>query len=385
MKIYNFLIKLAAIIFVAFLIFGNTNQDDLQIDLDSLLAEMKCDPTQAPMYAELANVDWNPVKAKSSTYGFEVVEGNDWLINQFHECARQFEKIVQTRDPNFTLTYEPIFENADIRVAFNPGGTYSYMGDINYKYIPKNQHNMNIGWFEETGLRLVWRRSDEIHERITAFVHRHIHHELGHHYGIMHHQNMELAPIYFKDVIMAKNSHWTDVDYENSYRRYPQSAWLGYGFDINSLMLYYSRPEEYDTSQYGVITYNEIFSSQDTSMLLDMIVGEIEENPLEVTYGVGDDVWYTYVSSQSAGKITSIKTFEDKEDIHVVNIYNSNYVAFARKSRLKKVVDCEDKSAFKDINPGKWNSSEVSDSDRAFLDKYGAEIDRLNVILRGLE
>lgn len=112
--------------------------------------------------------------------------------------------------------------NAQIRVAFNDDGAWSYIGN-DALGIPANQPTMNFGWLDE-GVIL---------------------HEFGHMIGMIHeHQNPRTNPIEWnKSVVNAALSgppnFWDQptIDH-NIYRKYEVNQINGSDFDTESVMLY---------------------------------------------------------------------------------------------------------------------------------------------------
>lgn len=84
--------------------------------------------------------------------------------------VQQKAKIWETY-ANITWNFVDISEKPDIRVAFEPGGSWSYMG-TECRSVDPTQATMNLGWFDD-------QTADDEFERVAV-------HEFGHALGCCH-------------------------------------------------------------------------------------------------------------------------------------------------------------------------------------------------------
>lgn len=135
--------------------------------------------------------------------------------------------------------------NAQIRIAFNDDGAWSYIGK-DALGIPANEPTMNFGWLDE-GVIL---------------------HEFGHMIGMIHeHQNPRSNPIEWnKSVVNAALSgspnFWDPQTIQhNMYEKYAVNQINGSDFDSQSVMLY-SFPASWTTNGFHTEP-NEVLSNID--------------------------------------------------------------------------------------------------------------------------
>ena len=112
--------------------------------------------------------------------------------------------------------------NAQVRVAFNDDGAWSYIG-IDNLGIPSNQPTMNFGWVDQ-GVIL---------------------HEFGHMIGMIHeHQNPRANPIVWNEPVVntalgGPPNNWDQATINhNMYEKYNVSQINGSDLDPGSVMLY---------------------------------------------------------------------------------------------------------------------------------------------------
>ena len=139
---------------------------------------------------------------------------------QQKQIVRQFAP-QWTEHANLTFVFDDA-PNAQIRIAFNDDGAWSYIG-TDALGIPSNQPTMNFGWQDE-GVVL---------------------HEFGHMIGMIHeHQNPSANPIQWNKPVVIQSlsgppNNWdTATIQHNMFDKYNQSQLNGSQFDSASVMLY---------------------------------------------------------------------------------------------------------------------------------------------------
>lgn len=119
--------------------------------------------------------------------------------------------------------------NAEIRIAFERDGSWSYIGTDNLE-IPKNEPTMNFGWFGSG-------TPDEEYQRTVV-------HEFGHALGCIHeHQHPTAGIPWDKEAVyryyQGPPNNWSRSQVDiNLFQRYGASQTQFSAFDRSSIMLY---------------------------------------------------------------------------------------------------------------------------------------------------
>lgn len=149
--------------------------------------------------------------------------GHPQVQNKVKQFAKQW-----TEHANIKLEFDDS-PNAEIRIAFQTDGSWSYIGTDNL-VIPKDQPTMNFGWFTPS-------TPDEELERTVV-------HEFGHALGCIHeHQHPDAGIPWDKEAVfryyMGPPNNWTRAQVEtNLFQRYSSSQTQFSAFDARSIMLY---------------------------------------------------------------------------------------------------------------------------------------------------
>lgn len=142
-----------------------------------------------------------------------------------HETVKRYAPL-WTEFANLTFEFNDA-PNADIRIAFEDDGAWSYIG-TDAKHIPLYQHTMNFGWLDEAVVL----------------------HEFGHTIGLAHeHQNPEGGIQWNEEAVIRDLSgppNWWDpaTIRHNVLNKYSHDQIKGTEFDDRSIMLY-SFPAEW--------------------------------------------------------------------------------------------------------------------------------------------
>lgn len=149
--------------------------------------------------------------------------GQAQIQNKVKQFAMQW-----TQHANIKLEFDNS-PNAEIRIAFQSDGSWSYIGTDNL-VIPKDQATMNFGWFTAS-------TPDEEVERTVV-------HEFGHALGCIHeHQHPSAGIPWDRDAVfryyMGPPNNWTRAQVEtNLFQRYGATQTQFSAFDTKSIMLY---------------------------------------------------------------------------------------------------------------------------------------------------
>jgi hypothetical protein len=160
--------------------------------------------------------------------------------------------------------------NAEIRIAFEPGGSWSYIG-TDALSIGQSEQTMNFGWLTPSST------DDELG--------RVVRHEFGHALGAIHEHQSPAANIpWDRDAVYRYYSgppnNWTreQID-QNIFQRYSTTLTNFSAFDRNSIMLY-AIPNQLTTGDYEV-GWNRVLSSTDKQFMRTQYPG-VTAGPVEL-------------------------------------------------------------------------------------------------------
>jgi serralysin len=131
---------------------------------------------------------------------------------------------------------------AQIRIAFQPGGSWSYVG-TECLCIPKDQPTMNLGW-------LMPDTEDDEYSRVVL-------HEFGHALGCIHEHLSPAAGIQWNekavlDFYAGPPNHWDEeTTRRNVFETYSQTLTVSSEFDPESIMIY-PIPKEFTKNGFEV-------------------------------------------------------------------------------------------------------------------------------------
>lgn len=146
--------------------------------------------------------------------------------------------------------------DADIRISFTPGGSWSYLG-TDALVIPGNEPTMNYGWLTPSS-------SDDEISRVAL-------HEFGHALSAIHEHQSPAADIpWDRDAVyayyMGPPNGWTKEQVDrNIFNKYSRTLTNASEFDPESIMLY-AIPNTLTIGDYEV-GWNRILSATDKSFI----------------------------------------------------------------------------------------------------------------------
>jgi serralysin len=146
-----------------------------------------------------------------------------------------------------------MFANAELRIAFDVGGSWSYLG-TDALAVPANQATMNYGWLTPSTV-------DSEYSRVVL-------HEFGHALGCYHEQqHPETAIPWDREAVRrfygGPPNNWTDAEIEvNIYQRYDRGISRFSAYDPTSIM-HYPIPNELTLGDFEV-GWNTVLSATDT-------------------------------------------------------------------------------------------------------------------------
>ena len=211
--------------------------------------------------------------------------------------------------------------NAEIRISFEKGGSWSYMGTINLM-VEAPKPTMNFGWlYPDT--------SDEEYSRVVL-------HEFGHMLGCIHeHMHPELEIPWDKEKVYehyaGSPNFWTkeQVDH-NLFQKYSKDETQFSTPDTSSIMMY-PVPKEHTIGGFEV-GWNKVLTEQDKAFIGKVYPfdkSKLKLVSLECLEAPSDEACYIYVGSNNVysgdlkaggkvnlGRLPAI-TFEKRASIRV--------------------------------------------------------------------
>ena len=152
------------------------------------------------------------------------MDGPSPVRSRVIELARQWED-----HANLHFDFLDDGLESDIRIAFQPGGSWSYIG-TDAKLVPQEQPTMNFGWLTAVS-------SDDTYSRVVL-------HEFGHALGAIHeHQHPEGKIPWDKEAVYAyyggPPNNWSQEQVDvNLFQKYDSDQLNYSAFDPASIMLY---------------------------------------------------------------------------------------------------------------------------------------------------
>jgi hypothetical protein len=152
-------------------------------------------------------------------------------------------------------------EDSDLRVAYEKGGSFSYIG-TDAKLIEKDKLTMNFGWLTETS-------PDDEYERVVL-------HETGHAIGLTHeHEHPEATIPWDEDAVIAyyKRQGWTaEQTREQVLTKTSKEKTQYTKYDKTSIMEY-PIPEELVTDKSYAVGWNKKLSKMDKEFIAQQYPG----------------------------------------------------------------------------------------------------------------
>lgn len=176
--------------------------------------------------------------------------GSSSLQTKVKNLAKQWET-----HANLTLDFGN-HPSPDIRIAFNPGGSWSYLG-TDALVIPQGEATMNYGWLTDSS-------SDDEISRVVL-------HEFGHALSAIHEHQSPAANIpWDKPAVYAyyggPPNNWSQADIDrNIFTKYSTTITNSSAFDGESIMLY-AIPNSLTIGDYEV-GWNRVLSAIDKSFI----------------------------------------------------------------------------------------------------------------------
>ena len=186
------------------------------------------------------------------TIKFYFMDGPQWAQDQVMDLGNNW--LVQT---NLTFEVTTDVAASDVRITFEPGGSWSYLGTDNLS-IPTDEPTMQLGWLLEEDVQ----QDFEEWRRVVV-------HEFGHMLDFGHEQahpegaidwNREAVLAYY----MGPPNYWTEADVERQvFRKYSGAPVTNFSeYDRNSIM-HYPIPAQFVLDPTDVVGWNTHRSKRD--------------------------------------------------------------------------------------------------------------------------
>ncbi|KAH6604050.1 hypothetical protein Trco_007496 [Trichoderma cornu-damae] len=158
-------------------------------------------------------------------------------------------------------------EEAEIRISFKPGGSWSYMG-TDALLVDANEPTMNYGWLSNQS-------AEEEFSRVVT-------HEFGHAIGCIHEHSQPNVNIQWNKPVVyeeyARSNRWTTKDVDaNVFSRYNSTDVEATAFDPTSIMEY-SIPKGFTTNGF-TIGLNTRLSPTDIALIQQMYPKTVASAP----------------------------------------------------------------------------------------------------------
>ncbi len=229
---------------------------------NNIITINKAENNNTAAITSIKNRKWD----KGQTIRIKFMNGNAYLQNKVIKYSIEWTKYANLNFKFVTSGY------AEIRIAFNSGGSYSYIGKDALN-IPQIEHTMNFGWFDNN--------TDELEFSRTII------HEFGHAIGLIHeHQHPENnipwnKPVVYSYYAQTQNPPWTIEDVNrNIFDRFSSSITQYSQYDKNSIM-HYSIPASHLLNPSFAVGWNNKLSNTDKSFI-ETIYGQSKFIPADI-------------------------------------------------------------------------------------------------------
>lgn len=262
--------------------------------LRDLPAGMGLSPRDPARMALITEYRWKPGR----TLRIKFLDGASAVQDKVVRFARQWEE-----HANLKLDFVTD-DDAEIRIAFTPGGSWSYLGTVAL-VIDVPQKTMNFGWLTET-------TSEDEYSRVVL-------HEFGHAFAAIHeHQHPEAGIPWDREKVYRYyqiTQGWTREEVDRQvFGRYSTDITNFSTYDPLSIM-HYSVPNELTEGDFE-IGWNRILSPVDKEFIASMYPRTEAEEPelipgrvLEAAIGKhGEEDRYRFSVDAFFGRRCTIET-----------------------------------------------------------------------------
>jgi serralysin len=237
----------------------NSSQEEAPVSKSESSApfscQMKVDSPDGKTPATESNGPANKIWPNGSTIKVRFSGGSTYVRSKVQQYAKSWETYAN-------LTFQFVADNAaaDIKVAFAPGGSWSYIGiDTKNKTV-----SMNYGWFNNNTSDTEFRRT--------------VTHEFGHALGLNHEQSHPDANIPWNtqavyNYYMGAPNYWTkeEVDY-NVLSVSPRAGLYYSAYDKASIM-HYPVDAQFTTNNVTIAANNTTISANDALYMTSIYPG----------------------------------------------------------------------------------------------------------------
>jgi hypothetical protein len=284
--------------------------------------------------------------------------GSVFVRRKVEQYATEWENFA-----NIDFRFVSAGQDAEIRVSFTPGGSWSYVGTDNLT-ISSGQPTMNFGWFNDSTEDLEFSRT--------------VIHEFGHAIGAVHEHQSPAAnipwdrPAVYAYYAATQTPPWTPADVDaNIFNKYPASTTRFTAFDKFSIMCY-NIPNELTIGDYEV-GLNRVLSDTDKSYIKQMYPPQARDTG---TYTTREQrPWFPPVA-RNVKQVTFSPPHDTPPDVAVgLTELDISNAANIRISAFADRITSTDMSVHLDA----WSNTSLYSAGCTWLEDRQAEFDDLQV------